>query len=198
MQIAPITLEGDIVRLEPLREDHLAALAEVAFDAAIWRWTRTQYMRSQEELWIWMEEALTRAATGKELPWVTCHKADNCVAGSTRFMDIDAHHHTLELGGTWLAARYQRSGINVEAKYLQLRYAFETLGAMRVAFKTHHENFKSQRAIEALGTVKEGTFRNHMIMPDGSIRHSVWYSVIREDWPAVKANLEDRMAKYRK
>jgi len=195
--VVPAVLDGQSVRLEPLREDHLPALAKVAFDSSIWRWTIAQYMSSEEDLRLWIEQALEQAAIGKALPWVTWSKADQCIVGSTRYMDIDARHYTLEIGWTWVAPPYQRSGLNVEAKYLQFQHAFEVMGARRVSLKTHHENFKSQRAIEALGATKEGVFRNHMIMPDDSSRHSVWYSVIREEWPVVKAKLEARMEKYR-
>jgi RimJ/RimL family protein N-acetyltransferase len=111
-------------------------------------------------------------------------------------MDIDARNRGLEIGGTWIAPAWQRSGINVEAKYLQLGHAFETLGAIRVAFKTHHKNVKSQTAIAALGATQEGVFRNHMITQDGSFRHSVWFSIIEEEWPAVKIGLEARMAAH--
>ncbi len=183
------------MRLEPLRMDHLPALAEVAFDPAIWRWM-PMLVSSEVELRVWMEQALEQAAVGKALPWVTWSKYNGRIIGSTRYMDIDARNRGLEIGGTWLAAQWQRSGINVEAKYLQLRHAFEMLGAVRVSLKTHHENLQSQTAIAALGTKPEGFFRNHMIMPDGSYRHSVWYSVIKEDWPQMKAGLEARMARH--
>ena len=125
--------------------------------------------------------------------WVTRSKADGKVAGTTRFYEISHEHHTMELGWTWLHPNYHRTGINVEAKYLQLAHAFERMNVMRVALKTHQDNLRSQTAIAAIGAKFEGVFRNHMIMPDGSIRHSHWYSVIREEWPEVKANLEARM-----
>lgn len=197
MPVIPVVLEGQSVRLEPLRADHLPALAKVAFNSDIWRWTIAKYLSSEEDLRVWVEQVLEQAATGKALPWVTWSKADHCIVGSTRYMDIDTRHHTLEIGWTWVAPAYQRSGLNVEAKYLQFQHAFEVMGARRVSLKTHHENFKSQKAIEALGATKEGIFRNHILMPDGSARHSVWYSVIREEWSAVKTKLETRMAKYK-
>jgi RimJ/RimL family protein N-acetyltransferase len=195
MVVEPIVLEGRLVRLEPLRVDHFPALAEVALDSEIWRWTRTR-VTSEADLRAWMDEALEQAALGKALPWVTTSRASGKVIGSTRYMDIDARNRGLEIGGTWIAPAWQRSGINVEAKYLQLRHAFETLGAIRVAFKTHHKNVKSQNAIAALGATQEGVFRNHMITQDGSFRHSVWFSIIQEEWPAVKIELEARMAAH--
>jgi RimJ/RimL family protein N-acetyltransferase len=102
----------------------------------------------------------------------------------------------MELGGTWLHPDYHRTGFNVEAKYLQLTHAFERMKALRVSLKTHHQNLKSQTAIAAIGAKFEGIFRNHMIMPDGSIRNSHWYSITREDWPETKANLESRLARF--
>jgi RimJ/RimL family protein N-acetyltransferase len=195
MIVEPVVLEERLVRLEPLRMDHLPALAEVALVPDIWRWTRTR-VTSEADLRAWMEEALEQAALGKALPWVTRSKASGKIIGSTRYMDIDARNRGLEIGGTWLAPAWQRSGINVEAKYLQLRHAFEVLGAIRVSFKTHHKNLQSQTAIAALGATQEGVFRNHMITPDGSFRHSVWYSIIQEEWPGVKAGLEARMAEH--
>jgi len=195
MVVESVVLEGRLVRLEPLRVDHFPALAEVALDSEIWRWTRTR-VTSEADLRAWMDEALEQAARGEALPWVTMSRASGKIIGSTRYMDIDARNRGLEIGGTWIAPAWQRSGINVEAKYLQLRHAFETLGAIRVAFKTHHKNVKSQNAIAALGATQEGVFRNHMITQDGSFRHSVWFSIIQEEWPAVKIELEARMAAH--
>ncbi len=195
MVVEPVILEGSFVRLEPLRMDHLPALAEVAFAPEIWRWM-PMLATSEADLRLWMEQALDQASLGKALPWVTWSKSGGRIIGSTRYMDIDAHHRGLEIGGTWLAPQWHRSGINVEAKYLQLRHAFEVLGAVRVSFKTHHENLASQTAIAALGAKPEGVFRNHMIMPDGSFRNSVWYSIIQEEWPEVKAGLEGRLSRH--
>ena len=195
MIVEPVTLEGRLVLLEPMRMEHLPALAEVAFTPETWRWMPMR-MQSEADLRLWIEQALEQQAAGKALPWVTISKADRRVVGSTRYMDIDSRNCGLEIGGTWLAPAWQRSGINVEAKYLQLDHAFERLSAIRVSLKTHHNNLASQTAIAALGAKPEGVFRNHMIMPDGSFRHSVWYSIVREDWPEVKAGLEARMARF--
>jgi RimJ/RimL family protein N-acetyltransferase len=195
-----VVLAGERVRLEPMRMEHLEDLAAVAFEPAIWRWMPMQ-METTEQLQLWMQQAMDQAAKGRALPWVTRSLVDGDgssgkVVGSTRFMDIETQHRTLEIGGTWLAPDWQRSGINVEAKFLQLRYAFEELGAIRVALKTHHENLRSQSAIEALGAAREGVFRNHMIMPDNSYRHTVWYSITAEEWPGVKSRLQERLFKY--
>jgi RimJ/RimL family protein N-acetyltransferase len=116
--------------------------------------------------------------------------------GSTSYLNIDRQHRRLEIGGTWITPAWQRSPINTEAKYLQLRHAFETLGCIRVEFKTDSLNTKSRQALTRIGAVEEGTFRNHMVMPGGRIRHSVYFSITSEDWPAVKAHLEERMVAY--
>jgi RimJ/RimL family protein N-acetyltransferase len=133
---------------------------------------------------------LNLEAAGTVMPWVTVLKAENRVIGSTRFMDFDRGHKTTELGSTWLAPEFQGSGLNAEAKLLQLAYAFDDLKLNRVALKTHHENLRSQAAMKKIGAMEEGTFRNHYVMPDGSLRHSVWFSIIREEWPRVRSLLE--------
>ncbi len=155
------------------------------------------HVETEADLALWIEHALAEAAKGTALPFVTRELATGRIVGSTRYMNIDAAHYGLEIGGSWLGVAYQRSGINVEAKYLQLRHAFEVLGAIRVCLKTHHENKQSQAAIAKLGATREGIFRNHMIMPDGSFRHSVWYAILQEEWPDVKSRLEARMAQYK-
>lgn len=176
--------------------EHLEDLAAVAFEPSIWRWM-PMHVETVEHLRLWMQQVLDQAAKGRALPWITRSLVGSGkIVGATRFMDIETQHRTLEIGGTWLAPEWQRSGINVEVKLLQLRYAFEELGAIRVALKTHHENLRSQKAIEALGSTREGVFRNHMIMPDGSYRHTVWYSITAEDWPDVKSRLQERLFKY--
>lgn len=192
MLIAPVTLDGSRVRLEPIGMEHLPALAEVAFHPDIWQWMNDR-METEDDLRRFIQAALDASAAGTAMVWVTRSKADGKIAGSTRFADIQTGHRTLELGWTWLHPSYQRSGINVEAKYLQLRHAFETMGIRRVALKTHHQNIQSQTAILALGAKHEGIFRNHVIRPDGSTRHSYWYSIIAEEWPEVKLRLEKRM-----
>jgi N-acetyltransferase len=193
--VTPVRLAGQHVLLEPMGMAHLEELAAVGLEPAIWRWMPMR-VETPAHLQLWMEQSLDQAAQGRALPWVTRCKADGRVVGATRFMDIDVRNRGLEIGGTWLAPAWQRTGVNVEAKYLQLQHAFEDLGAIRVALKTHHENLQSQTAIAGLGAKHEGVFRNHVIMPDGSYRHSVWYSITAEDWPEVKERLESRLAQY--
>lgn len=187
--VQPVTLEGRLVRLEPLAERHLAGLAEVAFDPAIWRWT---VARPTElgELGGWLEAALRNRVSGLEEPFATIEQASGRPIGSTRFMSIVPEHRRLEIGWTWVAGPWQRGGANREAKYLQLRHAFEVLGANRVEFKTDSLNEKANPALLALGATFEGTFRNHMVMPGGRLRHSNYYSVIVDEWPRVREALE--------
>lgn len=187
---APV-LEGRWVRLEPLSQKHLPELEKIAFDEKIWRYMLTA-VQNHQQLESWFESAL-RERANRQVPWVTILQKENLVLGSTRFLDLDRRHRTVEIGHTWLSPSAHGTKANPEAKLLQLRYAFEDLGLNRVAFKTHHENLQSQAAIRKLGAVYEGTFRNHYVMPDGSLRHSVWFSIIREDWPQVRSRLEDRL-----
>jgi RimJ/RimL family protein N-acetyltransferase len=186
-------LEGARVRLEPLTLEHLPALEKIAFDERIWRYMTT-WVRTPAELRGWVEAALEGVATGTALPWVTVLREGSVVVGSTRLFDLSRVHGTAELGHTWLAPAVHGAGVNAEAKLLQLGYAFDTLGLRRVALKTHHENLQSQAAMRKLGAVYEGTFRNHYVMPDGSQRHSVWFSITREEWPSVRSRLEERLA----
>jgi RimJ/RimL family protein N-acetyltransferase len=186
--VEPVVLDGSRVRLEPLRPDHLEDLARVAFEPAIWQWT---IMGQQDEAGLrrWVEQALANQEAGMERPFATIDRATGRAIGSSRFMSIVPEHRRLEIGWTWVGTAYQRTGANRETKLLQLTHAFETLGANRVEFKTHHRNERSRTALARLGATFEGVFRNHMIMPDGSIRHSAYYSVIADEWPAVKAAL---------
>ena len=193
--VIPVTLEGRIVRLEPLSVDHLDGLAEVAFDPSLWRWTAAQ-PTDRAALRAWLDAALANADAGTELPFATIDRATGRPIGSTRFMSIVPEHRRLEIGWTWVALDWQRRGANQEAKLLQLAHAFETLEANRVEFKTDSNNVKANPALLSIGATFEGTFRNHMILPGNRIRHSNYYSVTVEDWPAAKARLEERVAGF--
>ncbi len=187
--VAPVTLQGRIVRLEPLSLEHVPGLAEVGLDPAIWRWTIAR-PSSEEDLREWAEAALANRAAGTEMPFVTIEASTGRPIGSSRYMNIVLEHRRLEIGWTWVAPPWQRSGANREAKLLQLRQAFEVLGCRRVEFKTDSRNEASRNALLGIGAQFEGIFRNHMVMPDGPMRHSAWYSVIDEEWPAVRYRLE--------
>ncbi|HKY52696.1 MAG TPA: GNAT family protein, partial [Anaerolineales bacterium] len=125
--------------------------------------------------------------------FVVIHLASGRVAGATRYLNIISHDRGLEIGGTWYGPEFQRTAVNTECKYLLLQHAFETLGCIRVQLKTDSRNERSQKAIERIGAVKEGVLRNHMILPDGYYRHSVYYSILDTEWPNVKRRLEEMM-----
>lgn len=190
----PVTLEGRIVRLEPLSLDHLGDLARVAFEGDLWRWTVAQ-PTDVDGLRGWLEAALENAVTGTEMPFATVDRASGRAVGSTRFMSIVPEHRRLEIGWTWVGLAFQRTGANREAKLLQMTHAFETLGANRVEFKTDSLNEKANPGLLGIGATFEGTFRNHMVMPGGRLRHSTYYSVIADEWPDVKARLQAKLAR---
>jgi RimJ/RimL family protein N-acetyltransferase len=192
--VTPVTLSGPRVRMEPLAERHLEDLARVAFDDAIWRWTIARSL-DDASLRTWLDTALANAAAGDELPFATIDLASGRAIGSSRYMSIAPEHRRLEIGWTWVATAFQRTGTNREAKLLQLTHAFETLGAQRVEFKTHARNVASRTALLGIGATFEGVLRHHTIMPDGSNRDSAFYGVIAPEWPAVKARLEGLLAR---
>ncbi|HEY0753375.1 MAG TPA: GNAT family protein [Ktedonobacteraceae bacterium] len=194
MQIEPITLTGRVVRLEPLLLEHAAGLYAASLEKPdLWQYMLVRQPRSVEQMEQLVATTLQLQEQGLCLPFVTLDLARGRIVGETRYLSIVLHDRGLEIGSTWLAPSVQRSGMNTECKYLLLSHAFEQLGAIRVQLKTHHFNLQSQRAIERLGAVKEGILRNHMLMPDGSYRHSVYYSIIESEWPQVKAELEASM-----
>ncbi|MEZ0240632.1 MAG: GNAT family N-acetyltransferase [Chloroflexota bacterium] len=191
--MTPVVLDGHIVRLEPLAEDHLGGLADVAFEPSIWQWTLAR-PTDPAGLQAWLEAALANRAAGSELPFATVDQATGRAIGSTRFLSIVPEHRRLEIGWTWLGRAWQRTGANREAKLLLLGHAFEALGANRVEFKTDSRNEPSRTALLGIGATFEGIFRNHMVMPDGPLRHSAYYSVIAEEWPTVRSRLEASLA----
>lgn len=189
--IAPVTLSGRTIRLEPLTLAHASALATVA-DPALFRWY-TIRIDSPADMTRWVEDAINSHAAGTALPFAIVRADGDRVIGSTRFMNVSQYDGRYEIGSTWIATDQQRTAANTEAKYLMLRHAFETLGARRVELKTHAQNAQSRRAIERLGARFEGTHRNHMLMYDGTMRDTVWYSIIDSEWRHVKARLESRL-----
>jgi RimJ/RimL family protein N-acetyltransferase len=189
MNIQPVTLEGRHVRLEPLTLDHHADLCEAGLDEELWRWI-PKAVRTADDMREYIEIALRAQADGSALPFATVERASGRAVGSTRFGNIDRGNRRLEIGWTWIGRQWQRTAVNTEAKYLMLRHAFETLGAMRVELKTDSLNERSRRAILRLGAVEEGTFRKHMTTESGRVRHTVYFSVIDEEWAGVKSRLE--------
>jgi RimJ/RimL family protein N-acetyltransferase len=186
-----IVLEGRFVRLDPLSEAHrddlLAAAAE---DPATFRFMGMD-LSVGEAAW---PAYLVDALRPDYVAWATVDTTSGRAIGSSRFGDIAPEHGRVEIGWTWIAPSHQRSATNTEAKLLQLTYAFEELGATRVALKTDGRNLRSQAAIERLGAQREGTLRKHVRMPDGFIRDTVYFSILADEWPAVKARLEERLS----
>jgi RimJ/RimL family protein N-acetyltransferase len=193
-RIEPVTLEGRLIRLEPLSLDHVAGLAEVGLDPAVLRWTIAR-PATVDELRAWAEAAIAGRDAGTELPFATIDRATGRPIGSSRYLNIVLEHRRVEIGWTWVAPAWQRTGVNREAKLLMLAHAFDTLGCRRVEFKTDSLNEPSRTALLGIGAQFEGIFRNHMIMPEGRMRHSAYYSVIDEEWPAVRARLERSLAR---
>ncbi|QBD80598.1 N-acetyltransferase [Ktedonosporobacter rubrisoli] len=191
--VEPVTLEGKLVRLEPLGLQHAQGLYEASQDQILWRFIPHNPSRSLADMEAFIKRGLQQREKGSEFPFAIIERASGKIIGSTRYMTITPADRGLEIGSTWLTPARQRTGVNTECKYLLLSHAFEKLGAIRVQLKTDSRNLQSQRAIERLGAVKEGILRNHLIMPDGYYRHSVYYSILDSEWPAVKAGLEQKM-----
>jgi len=190
MEVKPVVLTGTHVQLEPMTEAHITGLAEIGMGQDFWHFMLYGEMKSVDDMRNWVTDILSRAEKGAEVPFVAVHLASGRLAGATRYMNVTSEHRGLEIGGTWYGPDFQRMAVNTEAKYLLLQHAFETLGAIRVQLKTDSRNVRSQTAIERLGAVKEGILRNHMVLPDGYFRHSVYYSILETEWPEVKARLE--------
>jgi RimJ/RimL family protein N-acetyltransferase len=185
-------LEGRHVRLEPLTESHHAALCEVGLDPDLWKLIPYR-VTSPQEMTAYIERALQDRAAGLALPFATIDRASGRAVGSTRYMNVERAHRRVEIGATWIARPWQRTAINTEAKYLMLRYAFETLGCIRVELKTDALNRRSRNAIQRIGAMEEGIFRRHIITWSGRVRDSVYFSVVDREWPRVKASLEARL-----
>ena len=186
----PATLTGKLVRLEPLSETHIPGLTEAGRDENIWKFMLYGDLTQPENMAGWVRDILGRQAAGTDLPFTVIHLPSGRVAGATRYMEMRPAHKGLEIGGTWYAPEFQRTGVNTECKYLLLQYAFEMMGCIRVQFKADARNERSIRAIERLGAVREGILRNHMILQDGRIRDSVYFSILDKEWTRVKKMLE--------
>ena len=189
----PVTLTGNLVRLEPLELAHAADLYAVGAEDSIWRYAARPALGSVVDAEGWIKACLEESAAGTRVTFAVIHLETGKAVGSTAYIDIVREHRTLEIGMTWYGTAWQRTGVNTECKYLLLRHAFEELSARRVSLKSDSRNERSRRAILRLGAVEEGTLRNHRIARDGVDRHTVYYSVIESEWPAVKGRLEGLM-----
>ena len=192
MKVAPVTLTGSHVRLEPLTLDHHGPLCEIGLGADIFRWY-TKPLLTREDMLQFIQSTLRAQAVGQEVPFATIELSSGRPVGSTSYMNIDVPNRHVEIGSTWIAPSWQRTAVNTEAKYLMLSHAFETLGCIRVELKTDALNQRSRDAILRIGAKHEGIFRNHMVCADGRLRNSAWYSIIDSEWRQVKAALEEKL-----
>jgi len=192
----PVILElpGGRARLEPLAAPHAEGLFSAGDDPECWRYTPSPRPSCVADTIAYMQLALDAQSRGEELPFAIIDRSTNTVAGTTRFLDIRRPHRTLEIGYTWLGAPWRRTSMNTECKHLLLRHAFLDLLANRVQLKTDARNLISQRAIERIGAVREGVLRKHVVMPDGYLRDSVMFSIIRDEWPEVERRLRSRLS----
>ena len=190
--VTPVTLAGDLVRLEPLRPDHHDGLVEAARDGDLWTLAYTS-IPPPEGIRAEIERRLALQAAGQMLPFTTM-RPDGTVIGMTTYMNVDAGNRRLEIGSTWNARSAQRSGTNTQSKLLLLTHAFETLHCIAVEFRTHWLNRQSRAAIERLGAKLDGVLRQHQVMPDGTLRDTVVYSILDSEWPAVRNELRRRLA----
>jgi RimJ/RimL family protein N-acetyltransferase len=176
-----------------LSRSHVPELTQAGLDEDIWKHMVYGTIRTQAQMLELVEELIRRQERGTDLPFAVIHIPTNRAIGMTRYMDIRPQDRALEIGGTWYAASYQSTAVNTESKLLLLTHAFEVIGCIRVQFKTDARNVRSQQALERIGAVKEGVLRSHMVLPDGHIRDSVYYSIIAPEWPQIKASLIKRL-----
>jgi RimJ/RimL family protein N-acetyltransferase len=195
IQLRPVTLEGLGVRLEPLTLEHVDALAAAVSDGDLWRLWYT-WVPEASKVRDYVEQALAGQKEGHMLPWAVRELQSGAIVGSTRYHDVIAEVDRVEIGYTWYGKSWQRSHVNTACKLLLLGHAFDTVGCKVVGLRTDNFNFKSQRAIEALGAKKDGAIRHHRIRPDGSARDTVIYSILVSEWPDVRKNLQHRLARH--
>jgi RimJ/RimL family protein N-acetyltransferase len=188
-----VTFQGRLVRVEPLSADHEAGLIEAAGDPEMFAWMPVDMASSREALREWLVASIASARADRDVPFAIMDAASGRVLGSTRFMELRFEHLRAEIGWTWLTRSTWATGVNVETKLLLLRHAFETVGLRRVEFKTDARNARSRGALLALGATFEGILRKHMVVRDHGERDSAYYSVIDDEWPAVKRHLQDRL-----
>lgn len=193
--VIPITLEGSVVRLEPIRRDHAELFWEAAKESLddIFQWIPYR-MKSHQDFQLLVERAFGEQERGESVVFATVERSSGKVIGSTRFMNIDRSNRRVEIGSTWIAPAWQRTAVNTEAKYLMLQHAFEIWNCLRVELKTDALNPRSRNAILRIGAKEEGTLRRHVITWTGRVRDSVYFSILDSEWPDVKARLE---RKYR-
>ena len=193
MSLQPITLTGKSIRLEPMAIAHVSGLTQAGLHPELWQ-LQPAPITTEEDMRCYVQTALDDQQRDASLPFVIVDAATNSVIGSTRYMDIALQHFRLEIGATWLTPMHQRSRANTEAKLLLLGHAFESLGIKRVVFKTEALNEQSRKALARLGAVEEGMFRQHLYTTSGRVRDMVYFSILENEWPGVKAALTSRLA----
>ncbi|NPU93567.1 MAG: GNAT family N-acetyltransferase [Gammaproteobacteria bacterium] len=191
--VRPVLLENTWVRLEPLQPRHAEALFAIGQDAGDWAYMPHGCFTSLDHTRSWIADALTLQEKGEQVSFVIIDRSSGAVAGSTRFLNIRRRDRGLEIGWTWLGRDFQRSAVNTATKLLLLQHAFDTLGALRVELKTDARNLRSQAAIARLGATREGVFRRHMIVQNGFVRDTVYFSITDQDWPRVRDGLLEKL-----
>lgn len=191
-----VTLEGQHVRLEPLKSEHKVGLCDAIRDGELWNLFYTS-VPHPDDIDQFIAKAEQSHINNEGLTFVTIDKSNNKIVGSTRYLNSDVSNKRTEIGFTFLAQSVQKSHINTEAKLLMLSHAFESLKMNRVAFLTHFLNKNSQRAILRLGAKEEGMLRNHVVMPNGTLRDTMVYSILCSEWPSIKVNLEFKLSNKR-
>jgi RimJ/RimL family protein N-acetyltransferase len=194
IDIKPVRLVGQHVILEPLTEEHTKGLFEIGRETEDWRYLPIPGFQDMAHAEDWVSEAIKLTQDGQQLAFAQLDPKTLTPIGSTRYMNIRRRDRGLEIGYTFVARAYQRTAVNTESKYLLLQHAFETLGVIRVEFKTDARNLRSQKAIERIGATREGIFRKHMIVQNGYVRDSVYYSIVADEWPRIKADLLSKLA----
>ena len=188
MSLDPVLLQGRHVRLEPLSRNHLPGLLAVGLDPVLWKWTLNK-VNGPADLERYVETALAEHQAGSSLPFATVLQSTGQVIGSTRFGNISLPNKRVEIGWTWIGRPWQRTAANTEAKLLMLTHAFEVAGVARVELKTNVLNTQSRNAMLRIGCVEEGILRQHAIADDGTTRDTIYYSILRNEWPAVRERL---------
>jgi len=196
MKPETVSLVGNKIYLEPMSIAHLEGLTEVGIDPTVWKFTVNQ-IGNGDQMKAYVRDALDDNLAGKSLPFVTRLIGSNKIVGSTRFGNIDTANRKVEIGWTWVAPEWQRTAVNTEAKLLMLAHAFEVWQCVRVEFKTDAANIRSRNAILRIGAVEEGILRRHMITEAGRLRDTVYFSILDDEWPAVKDRLTGKLSRYK-
>jgi RimJ/RimL family protein N-acetyltransferase len=195
MELRPLTLSGAHARLVPLAREHAEGLWRATANTEIWTWMPFR-IRSVGEMAAFIDRAIALAEQNAGLGFAIFAPDEAEPIGSTGYWNADHQHRRVEIGATWLTSRWQRTAINTECKLLLLRHAFEALGCVRVEFKTDATNTRARVALKRIGATEEGTLRRHMVMPDGRLRDSVYYSILDREWPEISRRLARLSARH--